>query len=95
MRKVERAVEAIWFEDLPNVGKRVAEDFKKLGLSGPQQLKGKDPFKLYERLCRITRLRQDPCLLDTFIAAVYFMDRGIARPWWSFSADRKKKYPCL
>lgn len=93
MKKAERAADVIWFEEIPNVGKRIAADFKKLGFSAPQQLKGKNPFKLYQRLCRLTQTRQDPCVLDTFMAAVDFMNGKPAKSWWAFTGERKKKYP--
>ncbi len=81
------------FTDIPNVGPRIAEDFKALGIRAPHGLKGKDAFRLYRKLCRITGLRQDPCVLDTFIAAVDFMDGAPPRSWWSYTAERKRKYP--
>ncbi|HSH95895.1 MAG TPA: helix-hairpin-helix domain-containing protein, partial [Roseimicrobium sp.] len=34
-------------------------------------------------------LRHDPCMLDTFIAAVRFMDGGPKKPWWAFTKERK------
>jgi hypothetical protein len=41
-------------------------------------------------LCRLTKRRHDPCLLDTFIAAVRFMGGEPARPWWAYTAGRKR-----
>jgi hypothetical protein len=41
-------------------------------------------------MCRVTNQRHDPCLLDTFIAAVRFMDGEPARPWWAYTAERKR-----
>ena len=32
--------------------------------------------------------RHDPCLLDTFNAAVDFANGGPARPWWEYSRER-------
>jgi hypothetical protein len=46
---------------------------------------------MYGRLCAITGTRHDPCLLDTFIAAVKFADGGPALPWWAFTAERKRE----
>ena len=40
-----------------------------------------------------THTRQDPCVLDTFISAVRFIEEAPARPWWSYTAERKKKFP--
>jgi hypothetical protein len=77
-------------EDLPNVGKSIAADLRELGIRAPAQLKHKDPYALYDRLNRKTGVRHDPCLLDTFIAAVRFVEGGPAKPWWAFTAERKR-----
>ncbi len=88
--KATTADEAQRLEEIPNVGKRIADDLRQLGMETPLQLCGKDPYEMYERLCAQTGVRQDPCLLDTFIAAVRFMDGGPALPWWAFTAERKQ-----
>ena len=77
-------------EQLPNVGPAIAADFRLLGLARPQDLIGRDPYTLYDELCRVTGRRHDPCLLDTFIAAVRFMGGEPARPWWAYTAERKR-----
>jgi hypothetical protein len=77
-------------EQLPNVGPAVAADFRVLGVARPQDLIGRDPYALYEELCRVTKQRHDPCLLDTFIAAVRFMGGEPAKPWWAYTAERKR-----
>ena len=63
-------------EDIPNVGPAVAADLRQLGITSPGELPGRDPYALYDELCRITGHRHDPCLLDTFIAAVRYMEGG-------------------
>jgi hypothetical protein len=75
-------------EQLPNVGPAVA-DFQILGVARPHDLIGRDPYALYDALCRVTKQRHDPCLLDRFIAAVRFMGGEPAKPWWAYTADRK------
>ena len=77
-------------EDLPNVGKAVAADLREIGIRAPAQLRGKDPYALYAKLNRVTSVRHDPCLLDTFIAVVRFVEGGPPRPWWAFTAERKR-----
>jgi hypothetical protein len=77
-------------EDIPNVGISVAEDLGQLGIRLPSDLPGRDPFEMYDDLCRIARQRLDPCLLDTFIAVVRYMEGGPKMPWWKFTAERKK-----
>ncbi len=69
--------------DIPNVGKATAADLRLLGIDRPSQLVGKDPIRLYDRLCDKTGQRHDPCVLDVFLSAVHFMDGGPPRPWWT------------
>ena len=83
-RKLER------LEDIPNVGKAIAADLRLLGLQQPDDLKGKDPYALYDRINVATGQRQDPCLLDTFISAVRYVEGGPKLPWWAFTAERKR-----
>jgi predicted GIY-YIG superfamily endonuclease len=78
-------------EDIPNVGPAVAADLRRLGITTPAELPGRDPYALYDDLCRITGQRHDPCLLDTFIAAVRFMAGGPKKPWWAYTAERKRR----
>ena len=77
-------------EDVPNVGRAVAADLVRLGIRAPRELAGRDPYALYDELNRVTGMRHDPCLLDTFIAAVRFMEGAPARPWWKYTAERKR-----
>ena len=76
--------------DIPNVGPAIAADLRQLGISQPADLLGRDPYEMYDDLCHITGQRHDPCLLDTFIAAVRFMAGGPKKPWWAYSAERKR-----
>jgi hypothetical protein len=77
-------------EQLPNVGPAVAADLRLIGVARPADMAGRDPYQLYDELCRVTGQRHDLCLLDTFIAAVRFMEGGEAKPWWAFTAERKR-----
>jgi hypothetical protein len=88
--KAGAAQDVATLEDIPNVGPAVAADLRRLGITAPADLLGRDPYALYEDLCRITGQRHDPCLLDTFIAAVRFMAGGPKKPWWKYTAERKR-----
>ena len=77
-------------EDLPNVGPAVAADLRAIGIRRPAQLAGRDPYALYDALNRRTGVRHDPCVLDTFIAAVRFVEGAPAKPWWAYTAERKR-----
>lgn len=76
-------------EQLPNVGKATAGDFRLLGIDTPQQLIGRDPYQLYEQLCLITAQRHDPCVIDVFIASTRFMAGEPKAPWWDYTEERK------
>ena len=73
---------------IPNVGPAIARRLIRLGIETPEDLRGQDAEELFERLCALDGRREDPCLLDTFAAAVWFADGGPARPWWEFSRER-------
>ena len=78
-------------EDIPNVGPAIAADLRQLGITLPIDLLGRDPYAMYDDLCRLTGQRHDPCLLDTFIAAVRFMGGEPKKPWWKYTAERKRE----
>lgn len=90
-RSAESREEIARLEDIPNVGPAVAADLRRLGITSPADLPGRDPSALHEELCRITGQRHDPCLLDTFIAAVRFMEGEPKEPWWHYTAQRKRE----
>jgi hypothetical protein len=89
MVKAKKAEEASRLEQIPNVGRAVAEDLQRIGITRPEQLKGKDGLTLYRKLNKATGVRHDPCMADTLMAAVDFMNGGKAKPWWQFTAKRK------
>ncbi len=88
--KANRVTEAKRLEDIPNIGPALAEDLRGIGITTPRQLKGKDGLALYRKLNKATSARHDPCVADTFLAAVHFMDTGEALPWWHFTPQRKQ-----
>ncbi len=77
-------------QDIPNIGPAVAADLRQLGIMLPAELPGRNPYALYDDLCRITSERHDPCLIDTFIAAVRYMEGAPKKPWWKYTAERKR-----
>ena len=87
--KAVSAAECETLEQLPNIGPSLAANLRLIGIRTPQDLRGKDAFVLYQRLCAVTGQRQDPCVLDTFMAATDFMAGAPAAPWWTYTAQRK------
>jgi hypothetical protein len=78
--------------DLPNVGPSVAADLKRLGIRKPSQLAGRDPWQLYEELCRRTGQRHDPCVIDVLMSITDFVSGAPPRPWWEYTPIRKRTY---
>jgi hypothetical protein len=89
MPKAKHARDVEKLEDIPNVGRAVAQDLRAIGITRPAQLRGKDGLALYRRLNQVTGVRHDPCMADTLLAITAFMDGGKAEPWWAFTAKRK------
>ena len=83
--------ELVELGQLPNFGPAVATDLRRLGVTRPQDLIGRDPYAMFDELCRVTGRRPDPCMLDTFIAVVRLMGGEPAKPWWEYTAERKRR----
>lgn len=77
-------------EDIPYVGPAIAADLRMVGIQRPADLAGRDPYALYEQLNADTGRRHDPCVLDTFIGAVRYVEGGPRVPWWTYTAERKR-----
>ena len=81
-------------QDLVSVGPAIRRDLAKLGVHSVADLARRDPERLYRELCRKTRTRQDPCVLDVFRAAVaQARDPGLPIEqcvWWYWSRRRKE-----
>jgi hypothetical protein len=80
--------------DLVSIGPAMLRDFEMLGVKSVAQLAREEPGELYQRLCEITGQRQDPCVLDTFCAAVAQARDPELPPqqaqWWYWSRKRKQ-----
>lgn len=80
----------VQLEDIPCIGKSIANDLRGLGLIHPAQLAAKDPLKLYLQLGSEMGVRHDPCVLYTLLAAQHFLRSGEAVKWWDFTEAGKK-----
>ena len=71
---------------IPGIGKSLADDLRLLGYRRPRDLARASPERMYQKLCRLTDSRQDPCVLYVFRCAVYYASRTRHRPdllqWW-------------
>ena len=76
----------------PGIGPATAGDLIRLRITRIEQLRGRDPLKLYRALCRRDGVRHDPCALDVFMALIHYAETGEAKPWHHYTAARKSRY---
>ena len=91
-KKAARAADCRTLEQLPNIGPAIAADLRSIGIAEPADLAACDAMALYCALCARSGRRQDPCVLDTLMAAVDFMQGAAAAPWWRYTAQRKARF---
>ena len=79
-------------QTIPGIGPSLAGDLRLLGVKRVSDLKRRNPESLYKKLCVITGVRQDPCVLYVFRCAVYFASHERHEPellkWWNWK-DRR------
>lgn len=78
------------FQTVPNIGPAMAEDLVRLKIMSIEDLGKQDPLTLYNKMGKLDGAPHDPCVLDTFMAAVDFAKTGVPRPWWEYTPLRKK-----
>jgi predicted flap endonuclease-1-like 5' DNA nuclease len=76
---------------LANIGPAMRRDLALLGVSSVRQLARREADALYCALEQRTGQRQDPCVWDTFAAAIHQARTGEARPWWHYTPERKRR----
>lgn len=77
---------------IPGVGPSIARDLMELGIPGVSALNGRDPERLYDRICKLRGRHQDRCLLYVFRCAVYFASNTRHDPerlkWWNWMDEK-------
>ncbi|MBI4964536.1 MAG: helix-hairpin-helix domain-containing protein [Desulfomonile tiedjei] len=76
-------------EDLPNIGKSIAADLRRIGIFRPDQLAEREPIAVFRALSEVMGHRHDPCVLYTLMSVKHFLKSGEAVPWWKFTAEGK------
>ncbi|HUU19058.1 MAG TPA: helix-hairpin-helix domain-containing protein [Sedimentisphaerales bacterium] len=75
-------------EQIPGVGKRIAQDMANIGIHSVGQLKGQNPDKLYHKLCDFKASPVDRCMLYVLRCAVYYASNTKHDPqllkWWNW-----------
>lgn len=76
---------------LANIGPAMRRDLELLGINTIAQLATCEADELYLRLNTLTGHRHDPCVWDTFAAAIHQARTGEATPWWQWTPERKRR----
>ncbi len=76
---------------LRNIGPAMRGDLALLGIRTRAQLARRSADALYRRIQQLTGRRHDPCVWDTYAAAIHQAKTGEALPWWHFTRERKRR----
>lgn len=74
--------------EIPGVGKQIAQDLNDIGIFSVDELKNKDPQKLYDKMCKTQGFKIDLCMLYAMRCAVYYASTKNHNPellkWWNW-----------
>ena len=74
---------------IPGVGPSIAKDLRALGITRVEQLRGRNPERLYVESNKLRGMTQDRCLLYVFRCAVYYASEPKPTTrllkWWNWS----------
>jgi len=76
---------------LMNLGPATLGYLAELGVTSVATLARQDADELYVRLQAQRHAPFDPCLHDTFAAVIHEARTGEKRPWFTFTAERKRR----
>jgi hypothetical protein len=76
-------------EDLPNIGRQIANDLRAIGIATPAQLRKRAPLAVFNELKATMGRRHDPCVFYTLLSVRHFFDSAKSLPWWRFTAQGK------
>lgn len=75
-------------QEVPGIGPSISADLRALGIERVADLEGRDPARLYQRLCVLQGGPIDRCVLYVFRCAVYYAteERHDAELllWWNW-----------
>ncbi len=76
--------------EIPGVGKSIERDLNELGFDRVEQLKGRKPEALYERMMAQQGGHIDRCMLYVLRCAVYYAEGGREPKrllWWNWKDE--------
>jgi hypothetical protein len=75
-------------ESIPGVGPSIARDLQRLGVRRVDDLRGRDPARLYDELESVSGAHVDRCVLYVFRCAVHYAGEpepdGELTKWWNW-----------
>jgi hypothetical protein len=77
-------------EDLPNIGRNIANDLRAIGIKSPVELRKRVPLAVFNDLKDTMGRRHDPCVFYTLLSVKHFFDTAESLPWWRFTAQGRK-----
>jgi hypothetical protein len=75
-------------QSIPGVGPKLEQALEDLGIGAVDQLRDRDPERMYRDLCRLRGAHIDRCVLYVFRCAVYYASHSGHDPellkWWNW-----------
>jgi hypothetical protein len=93
MTRNEQLIELM---QIPGVGKSIANDLLKIGITSVKELRGKQPELMYDKSNMVAGKIQDRCLLYVFRCAVYYAETKPERQnpeklkWWNWKDKNRR-----
>jgi predicted RecB family nuclease len=79
--------------EIPGIGKSIANDFRRIGITKVSDLKKKNPEELYLQICAEQGCQVDRCVLYVCRSSVYFAETKNPDPeklkWWNWKDVNK------
>lgn len=79
-------------QTMPGIGPSLAQDLRDLGVRSISDMARQSPKELYQKLCRLRKCLQDPCVLYAFRCAKYYASRKRHDPellfWWNWKGRK-------
>jgi RecG-like helicase len=92
MENIPRKSSLKELQTVPGVGQKTAEDFWQIGVRSVRDLAGKNPERLYKKLCAKKQVPVDRCMLYVLRYAVYYAStkrhNAELLKWWNWK-DKK------
>jgi DNA transformation protein len=76
-------------EDLPNIGPRIADHLRTIGITTPAALRKRTPLTVFNDLRKPMGRKHDPCVLYTLLAVKHLFETSESLPWWNFTGEGK------